>query len=233
MDEIGLVGRMIDMGFMIHMLNNLPEEHDVNLDSLETHLMLTRKGKREGMQWESISWRIQREQLFLDISSPSTKCMGDEWRWLLVVDDCTDYCWSYFLKEESELKDHFLDWLKSWIQSTTSKSSASTVMMLGKMSHWKRLANRKGWECFLNTQSLELLSKMWEWNENLQLYIAKLELCWIVENSPYHFEINSGLKQHKLLQCYRIICSLKRELLAHLTNSLGREEPCFGYSSKI
>ena len=24
--------------------------------------------------------------------------------------------------------------------------------MLGKSSHWKRLAKRKGWECFLNTQ---------------------------------------------------------------------------------
>ena len=32
------------------------------------------------------------EQLFLDISSPSTRSMGGKWHWLLVVDDCIDYC---------------------------------------------------------------------------------------------------------------------------------------------
>ncbi len=36
MDEIGLVGRVNAMEFMIHVLNNLPEEYDVVLDSLET-----------------------------------------------------------------------------------------------------------------------------------------------------------------------------------------------------
>ncbi len=41
MDDIGLVGRMSDMEFMIHELNNLPEEYDVVLDSLETHLVST------------------------------------------------------------------------------------------------------------------------------------------------------------------------------------------------
>jgi len=41
MDEIGLVGRMSDMEFMIHVLNNLPEEYDVVLDSLENRLVST------------------------------------------------------------------------------------------------------------------------------------------------------------------------------------------------
>ncbi len=41
MDEIGLVGRMSDMEFMIHVLDNLPEEYDVVLYSLETHLVST------------------------------------------------------------------------------------------------------------------------------------------------------------------------------------------------
>ncbi len=34
------------------------------------------------------------ERLFIDISSPSTKSMGGKQHWLLIVDDCTDYCWS-------------------------------------------------------------------------------------------------------------------------------------------
>ncbi len=52
------------------------------------------------------------ERLFIDISSPSTKSMGGKQHWLLIVDDCTDYCWSYFLKEKSDLKDHVIELIK-------------------------------------------------------------------------------------------------------------------------
>ncbi len=38
-DEIGLMGRMSDMEFMIHVWNNLPEEYDVVLGSLEICLV--------------------------------------------------------------------------------------------------------------------------------------------------------------------------------------------------
>ncbi len=41
MDEIELVGRMSDMEFMIHVLNNLPEEYDVVMDSLKNRLVST------------------------------------------------------------------------------------------------------------------------------------------------------------------------------------------------
>ncbi len=40
-DEIGLVTRISDMVLMIHVLNNLPEEYDVLMDSLENRLVLT------------------------------------------------------------------------------------------------------------------------------------------------------------------------------------------------
>ncbi len=52
------------------------------------------------------------EQLFIDTSSPSTKSMGGKQHWLLVVDDCTNYCWCYFLKEKSDLKDHIIELIK-------------------------------------------------------------------------------------------------------------------------
>ena len=44
-------------------------------------------------------------RLCIDISSPSTKSIGGKQHWLLVVDDCTDYAWSFFLKQKSDLKD--------------------------------------------------------------------------------------------------------------------------------
>ena len=43
-------------------------------------------------------------RLCTDISSPLTKSIGGKSHWLLVVDDCTDYAWSFFLKQKSETK---------------------------------------------------------------------------------------------------------------------------------
>jgi transposase InsO family protein len=44
------------------------------------------------------------ERLFMDISSIKTTSYGGSKYWLLVVDDKTDYLWSYFLKHKSETK---------------------------------------------------------------------------------------------------------------------------------
>ncbi len=38
----------------------------------------------------------------------------------------------------------------------------------GKKSHWRRHANRKGLECFLSIQLLELHNRMEEWKGSLQ-----------------------------------------------------------------
>lgn len=40
MDNISITARMTDVDFMIHILNNLPEDYDVVLDGLESRLML-------------------------------------------------------------------------------------------------------------------------------------------------------------------------------------------------
>ena len=39
------------------------------------------------------------ERLCLAISSPSTKSIEGKHHWLLVVNNCTDYVWSFCLKE--------------------------------------------------------------------------------------------------------------------------------------
>jgi hypothetical protein len=45
------------------------------------------------------------ERLFMDISSIKTTSYGGSKYWLLVVDNKTDYSWSYFLKRKSETKE--------------------------------------------------------------------------------------------------------------------------------
>ena len=39
----------------------------------------------------------------MDISSVKTKSLGGWKFWLLIIKDSTDMCWSYFLKEKSEM----------------------------------------------------------------------------------------------------------------------------------
>ena len=48
------------------------------------------------------------ERLFFDISSPSTPTFGGKRHWLLVIDDHSDYCWSFFLSEKSNLTQKML-----------------------------------------------------------------------------------------------------------------------------
>ncbi len=52
------------------------------------------------------------ERLFLGISLPQTTSIGGKKNWLLVLDDCTDLAWSYFLKNKSNLKDEILALIK-------------------------------------------------------------------------------------------------------------------------
>jgi transposase InsO family protein len=44
------------------------------------------------------------ERLYVDISSIKGESYGGSKFWALVVDDYSGYCWSYFLKQKSDLK---------------------------------------------------------------------------------------------------------------------------------
>ena len=48
------------------------------------------------------------ERLFFDISFPSTLTFGGKHHWLLVINDCSNYCWSFFLHEKSDLSQTIL-----------------------------------------------------------------------------------------------------------------------------
>ena len=42
------------------------------------------------------------ERLCFDISSVKTKSIGGRKYWLLIVDEATDMCWSYFMRSKDE-----------------------------------------------------------------------------------------------------------------------------------
>ena len=51
-------------------------------------------------------------RLFINESSPFTADNDSKKHWLLVVEDSTNYAWSHFLKEKSELKDVIISLLR-------------------------------------------------------------------------------------------------------------------------
>ena len=42
------------------------------------------------------------KRLLLDVSSIKHQSLGGSKFWLLIIDDATDYCWSYFMKKKNE-----------------------------------------------------------------------------------------------------------------------------------
>jgi hypothetical protein len=44
------------------------------------------------------------ERLYMDIISIKERSIGGAKFWALIVDDYTDYCWSFVLKNKSNLK---------------------------------------------------------------------------------------------------------------------------------
>ena len=64
------------------------------------------KAKQENLKkkFETMSTKIG-ERLFLDITPMNYESFGGSRNWLLIVDEYSDYCWSYFLKTKDELAE--------------------------------------------------------------------------------------------------------------------------------
>jgi Reverse transcriptase (RNA-dependent DNA polymerase) len=59
--------------------------------------------KNVNKSWSGSS-NVPGERLYIDISSIKERSFGGAKFWALIVDDCTDYCWSVVLKNKSDLK---------------------------------------------------------------------------------------------------------------------------------
>ena len=71
------------------------------------------KAKQQAVSKKAVPCsRILGEWLFFDISSPSTPTFGGKRHWLLMIDDHSDYCWSFFLSEKSDLTQKMIGLIK-------------------------------------------------------------------------------------------------------------------------
>jgi transposase InsO family protein len=69
----------------------------------EDYAIAKARQKNINKVWSGSS-NIPGERLYADISSIQERSFGGSKFWALVVDDFTDYCWSFVLKNKSDLK---------------------------------------------------------------------------------------------------------------------------------
>ena len=63
------------------------------------------------------------ERLYIDISSVNTTSYGGSKYWILIVDDCTDKCWSIFIEKKSRLPEQIVELIKKLRSELNSQSS--------------------------------------------------------------------------------------------------------------
>ncbi|MCP4748317.1 MAG: transposase family protein [Desulfobacteraceae bacterium] len=73
-----------------------------------------RKARKKRISKQNLVSRskIPGERLFLNISSQKISSLGGNMHWLLVLDDCTDNGFSFFLKEKSQTSEVMIPFLK-------------------------------------------------------------------------------------------------------------------------
>ena len=84
------------------------------------------------------------ERLFFDISSPSTPTFGGKHHWLLVINDCSDYCWSFFLKEKSDLAQTMLGLVNNLKIKLNLQVQRLCCDNAGKNQAFERTCNHEG-----------------------------------------------------------------------------------------
>ena len=89
--------------------------------------------------------KILGEKLFFDITSPSSLTLGSKWHWLLIIDDSSNYIWSFFLKEKFNLADTMVGLIENLKTKYICRYNSFAVVMSVKIKPSNEPANRKGW----------------------------------------------------------------------------------------
>ena len=130
------------------------------------------------------------KRLFFVIRSPSTPTFGRKHYWLLVIDDCSDYSWCFFLKEKSDLKK-----LKIKFNLQVQYLQCDNA---GKNQASKKSAHRKGWGSTSIIQPQLHLNKMGMVSASLPHFSTEYMPCLTVANLMSPYEVASGQKLQTL-----------------------------------
>jgi hypothetical protein len=78
--------------------------HSGNFETCKECTVAKARQKNVNKNWLN-SIDVPGERLYIDISSIAEKSFGGAKFWALIVDDYSDYCWSFILKRKSYLKE--------------------------------------------------------------------------------------------------------------------------------
>ena len=103
------------------------------------------KAEQQLVSKKAVPWsQILGEWLFFDIHSPSTLTFGGKHHWLLVIDDCSNYSWSFFVKEKSNLAETMLGLVKNLKIKFNLQVQCLSCNHAGKIMSSNKPAHNKG-----------------------------------------------------------------------------------------
>jgi hypothetical protein len=79
-------------------------KHSGNFETCEEYSDAKARQNNVNKNWLNSS-DVPGERLYIDISSIAEKSFGGAKFWALIIDDDSDYCWSFILKRKSDLKE--------------------------------------------------------------------------------------------------------------------------------
>jgi hypothetical protein len=79
-------------------------KHSGNFETCEECAVAKARQKNVNKSWLNSS-DVPGERLYIDISSIAEKSFGEAKFWALIIDDYSDYYWSFILKRKSDLKE--------------------------------------------------------------------------------------------------------------------------------
>ena len=92
---------------------------------------------------DSISMKVG-ERIFLDITPFNYKSFGGSKNWLLIVDDYSDFCWSYFLKTKDELAEKVVNFIKDLMMRNKIKIECIRLDNAGENKSLNNLCLKEG-----------------------------------------------------------------------------------------
>jgi hypothetical protein len=139
--------------------------------------MCYREGTTENVNknWLGSS-NLSGERLYVDISSIKERCFGGAKFWALIVDDYTDYCWSFVMKKNSDIKARIKTLLTDLkianrIVKFIRCDSAGNNMTMKMIQRSNHLA------LSLNFRALELLKEMERLRESFKHLMKESGQC--------------------------------------------------------
>ena len=102
------------------------------------------KAHQKKMNKETSSNALEKgERLFIDITPIKHKSYGGSKNWLLVVNNSTDYCWSFFRKTKDKLKDRMATLIRKLLKREKVKVKNIRMDNAGKNLDFKRLSEEE------------------------------------------------------------------------------------------